>query len=40
MAKSRKMVSAKGHDRAFRKGSYVKKDNRSISLHRGGYRIV
>lgn len=38
--KSRKIVSAKKHDRMFRKGSYVKKDNRQISLHRGGYRIV
>lgn len=38
--KSRKMMSARQHDRAYRRGSYIKKDNRKISLHRGGPRIV
>lgn len=38
--KSRKMLSSRKVARKFRKGSYVKKDNRTISLHRGGQRIV
>lgn len=36
---SRKMVSARKSDRIFKKRSYIKADNRKISLHRGGYRI-
>lgn len=39
MKKSRKMISGKKANNLFRKASYVKKDNRHVQLHRGGYRL-
>lgn len=38
--KSRSRISARKVNHIFRKRSYVKKDNRRISLHRGGERLV